>query len=124
MLALARIGAPPVRGKGWSPPMLMSGLTTQPLFGPTWRTRVNTKGGRMSSSNPAPRPPRGEPTPRDVRPLPNAPSLGYERKEAKALLRQLRTGDAAALHRVESTHPVALRDRRPDELKLADVQHV
>ena len=25
---------------------------------------------------------------------------------------------------MQSTHPVALRDRRPDELKLADVQHV
>jgi hypothetical protein len=76
----------------------------------------------MSSTNPAPR--RGEPIARDVRPLPNAPSLEYERKEAKALLRQIRAGDADALRRVQSTHPVALRDRRPDELKLADVQHV
>src|SRR5687768_15222132 len=94
------------------------GLTTQPLFGPTWRTRVNTKGGRMSS-NPAARPPRDEPIARDVRPLPNAPSLEYERKEAKALLRQVRAGDAGALRRFQSTHPVALRDRRPDELKLS-----
>ena len=76
----------------------------------------------MSSTNPAPR--RGEPITRDVRPLPNAPSLEYERKQAKALHRQIRAGDADALRRVHSTHPVALRDRRPDELKLADVQHV
>ena len=76
----------------------------------------------MSSTNPAA--PRGEPIARDVRPLPNAPSLEYERKEAKALLRQIRAGDANAVHRVQSAHPVALRDRRPDELKLSDVQHV
>ena len=76
----------------------------------------------MSSTTP--RPPRGEPIARDVRPLPNAPSLEYERKEAKALLRQIRAGDAGALQRAQSTHPVALRDRRPDELKLADAQHV
>lgn len=76
----------------------------------------------MSSTHPVAR--RGEPIARDVRPLPNAPSLEFERKEAKALRRQIRAGDAAALHRVESAHPVALRDRRPDELKLADAQHV
>jgi hypothetical protein len=76
----------------------------------------------MPSTNPAPR--RDEPIARDVRPLPNAPSLEYERKEAKALLRQIRAGDADALRRVRSAHPVALRDRRPDELQLADVQHV
>ena len=57
-------------------------------------------------------------------PAPSAPSLEYERKEAKALLKQIRAGDADALRRVHSTHPVALRDRSPDELKLADVQHV
>ncbi len=74
------------------------------------------------SNNPAPG--RGEPIARDVRPLPPAPSLEYERKDAKVLLKQIRSGDADALQRVHSTHPVALRDRRPDELKLADVQHV
>jgi ClpA/ClpB-like protein len=66
----------------------------------------------------------GEPIARDVRPLPGAPSLEYERKEAKSLLRQIHAGDADALRRVYSTHPVALRDRRPDKLKLADAQHV
>jgi hypothetical protein len=67
---------------------------------------------------------RDEPIARDVRPLPSAPSLEYERKEAKSLLRQIHGGDAVALRRVHSTHPVALRDRRPNELKLADAQHV
>lgn len=76
----------------------------------------------MSSTNPAAR--RGEPIARDVRPLPSAPSLEYERKDAKALLKQIRAADADALRRVHSTHPVALRNRRPDELKLADAQHV
>ena len=76
----------------------------------------------MSSTNPASR--RGDPIARDVRPLPPAPSLEYERKEAKALLRQIRAGDADALRRVYSTHPAALRDRRLDELKLTDAQHL
>ncbi|MDB4883028.1 MAG: Clp domain protein [Gemmatimonadetes bacterium] len=76
----------------------------------------------MSSTDSAPR--RGEPIAREARPLPSAPSLEYERKQAKALLRQIRAGDADSLRRVRSTHPVALRDRRPDELKLADAQHV
>jgi hypothetical protein len=67
---------------------------------------------------------RHEPIARDVRPLPSAPSLEYERKEAKSLLKQLHAGDADALRRVQSVHPVALRDRGPDELKLADAQHV
>lgn len=76
----------------------------------------------MSSTNPAPL--RGDPIARDVRPLPPAPSLEYERKGAKALLRQIRAGDADALRRVHATHPAALRDRRPDELKLAEAQHL
>jgi hypothetical protein len=76
----------------------------------------------MSSTNPTPQ--RGETIARDVRALPNAPSLEYERKEAKALLKQLRAGEADALRRVHATHPVALRNRRPEELKLADAQHV
>lgn len=74
----------------------------------------------MSSRTPA----RAEPIARDVRPLPANPSLEYERKEAKALLRQLRAGDARGLSRVRSAHPVALRDRSPAQLQLADAQHV
>lgn len=76
----------------------------------------------MSSTNPAPG--RGEPIAREVRSLPSAPSLEYERKEAKALLKQIRAGDAEPLRRVRDTHPIALRDRRPDEIKLDDAQHV
>jgi hypothetical protein len=76
----------------------------------------------MSSTNPALG--RDEPIARHVRPLPNAPSLEYERKEAKALLKQMRAADADALRRVQEAHPVALRDRQPRDLKLADAQHV
>src|SRR5687768_12502542 len=76
----------------------------------------------MPSNNPAPA--RCEPIGRSVRPLPGAPSLEYERKEAKAFLKQIRAGAADAVRRVETVHPVALRDRKPRELKLADAQHV
>ena len=76
----------------------------------------------MSSTSPTPG--RGEPIARHVRALPSAPSLEYERKEAKALLRRVCAGDADASHRVKATHPVALRDRPPNELRLADTQHV
>lgn len=76
----------------------------------------------MSSTSRAQEP--GEPIARHVRPLPSAPSLEYERKEAKTLLKQIRAGNADALRRVRAAHPVAVRDRRPDELQLADVQHV
>ncbi len=65
-----------------------------------------------------------DPIARDVRSLPSAPSLEYERKEAKALLKQIRGGNDDALQRVQSVHPVSLRDRSPDQLKLADAQHV
>ena len=65
-----------------------------------------------------------EPIARDVRPLPSAPSLEYERKEAKALLKDIRAGRAAALHRVQVAHPASLRDRQPSALKLADAHHV
>ena len=76
----------------------------------------------MSSTSPAPQ--RSEPIARDVRPLPDSPSLEYERKEAKALLKQVRAGSADALQRMRATHPVALRDRSHDALTLADVQHL
>src|SRR5688500_2887409 len=95
--------------------------TTIHLFSdPPWRTRVDTKGGRM----PRKAAPAREPIARDVRTLPDAPSLEYERKEAKAHLKQIRAGKADALQRVQSVHPVSLRDRSPDQLKLADAQHV
>jgi len=74
----------------------------------------------MSSTDPV----RGEPIARDVRRLPANPSLEYERKEAKALVRRLHASDPEALSRVRAAHPVALRDRSPTELQLADAQHV
>jgi len=76
----------------------------------------------MSSTNA--RPGRGDPIAPPVRPLPAAPSLEYERKEAKSLVRRLRAGDLNALRRAELAHPASLRDRRPNELRLADAQHV
>ncbi len=57
------------------------------------------------------------------RTLPGAPSLEYERKEAKSLLKQVHAGDADALRRILAAHPAAARDRKPHELQLADVQH-
>jgi hypothetical protein len=74
----------------------------------------------MSNRKPA----RAEPIARDVRPLPANPSLEYERKEAKALLRRLHAGDTEAQSRIRSAHPVALRDRAPVQLRLSDAQHV
>src|SRR5436853_6098242 len=94
------VGAPPVRGKGWSPPMQSYDSTTQPLFGPTWRTRVESKGGPMSSTSP-------------VRLLPAAPGLEYARTEAKAPLRQTRAGDTDALRRRHRPHPESLPRRQP-----------
>lgn len=76
----------------------------------------------MSGSSPTPR--RSDPIARDVRPLPSTPSLEFERKDAKAFLKQLHAGDAEALRRVQTTHAAALRDRGPEQLQLADAQHV
>ncbi|MEP6732257.1 MAG: hypothetical protein ABJE10_16550, partial [bacterium] len=76
----------------------------------------------MSSTNQAPH--RADPIARHVRPLPSAPSLEYERKEAKTLLKRIRAGKADALRRVETSHPISLRDRQHDALQLADAQHV
>ena len=59
-----------------------------------------------------------------ARALPAAPSVEYERKEAKALLKQIHGGSPDALNRVRHVHAVSLRDRKPDELQLADAQHV
>jgi hypothetical protein len=52
------------------------------------------------------------------------PSLEFARKEAKALLKQVRALDPEGVRRIQLTHPIALRDREPNELQLADVQHV
>lgn len=65
-----------------------------------------------------------DPIARDIRPLPNNPNLEYERKSAKAFLKQLHAGDAEVIGRVQATHPAALREHGPDQLQLADAQHV
>ncbi|MGH7638751.1 MAG: hypothetical protein ACREOK_13970 [Gemmatimonadaceae bacterium] len=58
-----------------------------------------------------------------LRPLPPRPSLEFERKEAKALLRRLRAGESAALARARERHPT-LDPARPTRIKLADAQLV
>ena len=58
-----------------------------------------------------------------LRPLPPRPSLEFEHKEAKALLRQLRTGDPDALARARERHPTIGRET-PDRFRLADAQLV
>ena len=56
-----------------------------------------------------------------VRPLPPRPSLEYERKEAKALLRRLRAGDPDAIARARAHHPALDPGARA---RLADAQLV
>lgn len=58
-----------------------------------------------------------------LRPLPSRPSLEYARKEAKALLRDFRSGTPAAVERAarQGAHP---RAARPAEVRLADAQLV
>ena len=58
-----------------------------------------------------------------LRPLPPRPSLEYERKEAKALLRRLRAGDPDALMRARARHP-AVDTITPERIRLADAQLV
>jgi hypothetical protein len=58
-----------------------------------------------------------------VRTLPPRPSLEYERKEAKALLRRLRAGDPDALARARARHP-GFDDTEPARARLADAQLV
>lgn len=53
-----------------------------------------------------------------LRALPPRPSLEFERKEAKALLRRLRAGDADSIERVRARHPAF----DPPHAKLADAQ--
>lgn len=57
------------------------------------------------------------------RPLPSRPSLEFERKEAKALLRQLRAGHRESLARAIAQHP-GIDAVDPTRSKLADAQLV
>src|SRR5687767_1882144 len=54
----------------------------------------------------------------------SVPNLEFERKKAKAFLKQVHAADRGALRRVQAAHPVSLRDRQPHQLQLADAQHV
>jgi hypothetical protein len=55
--------------------------------------------------------------------LPPRPSLEYEHKEAKALLRRLRAGDREALARARARHP-RIDATIPTRIRLADAQLV
>jgi len=57
------------------------------------------------------------------RPLPPRPSLEYERKEARALLRRLRAGDTDASERARARHP-SISITHPERIRLADAQLV
>jgi hypothetical protein len=57
------------------------------------------------------------------RPLPPKPSLEFEHKEAKALLRRLRAGDPETLARARAHHP-AMDASVPTHIRLADAQLV
>ncbi len=57
----------------------------------------------------------------DVRSLPPRPSLEFERKQAKALLRRLRAGDPEARDRARSRH-AGFRNATPDVPALSDAQ--
>lgn len=57
------------------------------------------------------------------RPLPSRPSLEYERKQAKALLRRLRAGDPDAVARAGERHDT-LRQSAGADITLADAQLV
>lgn len=57
-----------------------------------------------------------------LRPLPDQPSLEYDRKQAKRLLRQMRRGDARAFERARAQHPGL--SASPEKLVLADAQLV
>lgn len=57
----------------------------------------------------------------DIQSLPPQPSLEFERKRAKALLRQLRMGEPVALDRARARH-AAFRHGAPERVTLADAQ--
>ena len=56
-----------------------------------------------------------------VRPLPALPSLEFERKQAKQLLREVRSGDPDALTRIRAQNR-GLASAPPAEVRLADAQ--
>src|SRR5688500_14168758 len=58
-----------------------------------------------------------------LRPLPARPSLEFEHKEAKELLRRLRAGDSESLARATAQHP-GIDSADPSRNKLADAQLV
>ena len=58
-----------------------------------------------------------------LRPLPPRPSLEFEHKEAKALLRRLRAGDPDSLARAHARHP-EIDTTPPASIRLADAQLV
>lgn len=58
-----------------------------------------------------------------LRPLPPRPSLEFEHKEAKALLRRLRAGDPDSLARAAARHP-HIDAAGPESIKLSDAQLV
>ena len=57
----------------------------------------------------------------DIRPLPPQPSLEFEKKQARRLLRQLQAGDPDALARSQARHP-SYRSGTPDRATLSDAQ--
>ncbi len=108
--------ASPVRDAGWSPPSVEPNRFHITLFGPTARTPGHTKGARMSTAQGV-----GAPPPQsDVRPLPPHPNLEFERKEAKALLKQFLSGDEIAVQRLRAASDSA-QGAEP-KAQLADAQ--
>ena len=63
------------------------------------------------------------PTGGAFRPLPPRPSLEFEHKQAKALLRRLRSADPEALARARARHS-GIDASHPDTIPLADAQLV
>ena len=59
----------------------------------------------------------------DIRPLPPQPSLEFEKKQARRLLRRLQAGDPEAVGRAHARHP-SYRSGTPDRPTLADAQLV
>lgn len=58
-----------------------------------------------------------------LRPLPAHPSIAFDRKQARALLKQLRSGDPVALYRA-GEHVARSTPRTNDTWTLADAQRI